>query len=160
MVRENVLQSASKVKASCGSSREARCALDNSNESCWTFDLGSPDPSASATLTCTLSKPCAVCEVAQWQATFAGGFVPTRMALFVALTGSGTEDLWQMVTEAFPKDGNMPQSFAIDSASLESLLSSLGYPFDVTTEQVRIQFDGSTDGFGRITIYELGLYLS
>lgn len=143
MVRENVLQSASKVKASCGSSREARCVLDNSNESCWTFDLvrtsgsfeGSPDPSASATLTCTLSKPCAVRELAQWQATFAGGFVPTRMVLFVALTGSGAKDQWQMVSEAFPKDGNMPQTFAYvcrpDAESTRHLWRACFHPWDI-----------------------------
>lgn len=39
MTPGNVLQGATKVKASCGSSKEARHALDDSNETCWTLDL-------------------------------------------------------------------------------------------------------------------------
>lgn len=50
-------------------------------------------------------------QLAVWQATFAGGFVPIRMTLSVALSGNGKETQWQMVQEAFPKDGNMPQMF-------------------------------------------------
>ncbi|SHO78016.1 Uncharacterized protein MSYG_2358 [Malassezia sympodialis ATCC 42132] len=156
----NVLQDATKVKASCGSSKEARYALDDSNETCWTLDLGSPDPTASALLTCTLSEACVVRQLAVWQATFAGGFVPVRMTLSVALTGHGKESQWQVVQEAFPKDGNMPQTFHLDTSSLESLLDKHGYPADISTDQVRIQFEGSTDGFGRITIYELRLFLA
>ena len=50
-------------------------------------------------------------QLAVWQATFAGGFVPVRMTLSVALTVHGKESQWQVVQEAFPKDGNMPQTF-------------------------------------------------
>ena len=75
-------------------------------------------------------------KISQVQIQFQGGFVGTNCH-FVVNDGPDT-------VEFFPEDSNKTQNFRID---LQDKCTSL-----------KIVFGGSTDFFGRITIYHLKLF--
>jgi hypothetical protein len=78
--------------------------------------------------------------------TFQGGFVGTRCSIQTPSLASGE---WEVVTKIFPEDNNRPQSFTLTSDSPGS--------FESGAEKLKMQFEESSDFFGRITIYDLRL---
>ncbi|KOS14646.1 hypothetical protein Malapachy_1217 [Malassezia pachydermatis] len=154
----NLLPLAAKVKASAGSSKEARRIFDGSNETCWSFDLGDPSTSSTMQLTCTLAEPRTMLEVAELRCTFAGGFAAIRVAV---LFGYATQDKildWARVQEVFPKDGNMMQKFGWNTEVAQQAVQAIGRDMDTPVTHIALSLEGSTDGFGRVTVYELGIW--
>jgi hypothetical protein len=78
--------------------------------------------------------------------TFQGGFVGTRCSIQTTSLASGE---WEVVTKIFPEDNNRPQSFTLTPDSPSS--------FEGGVEKLKMQFEESSDFFGRITIYDLRL---
>ena len=89
----NILQQG-KIKAVRSSTKEARRALEESDETCWTLDLNSPSTS----------------EYAEMHCTFDAGFSPIRVVATAVVDG---QDVF--LADVYPKDGNMPQSFPIEA---------------------------------------------
>lgn len=87
-------------------------------------------------------------RVAKISITFQGGFVGTRCAVYVLphITEEGDIQEWQLFTHIFPEDVNRRQEFVISSQDDEQ-----------TVDQMKLLFEESSDFFGRITIYDLGV---
>ena len=102
--------------------------FDHTDDTCWNSDQGSPQ-----FITLTFETPL---KISQVQIQFQGGFVGTNCH-FVVNDGPDT-------VEFFPEDSNKTQNFRLD---LQDKCTSL-----------KIVFGGSTDFFGRITIYHLKLF--
>lgn len=120
---------------------------------------GSPSTSAAATLTCVLSAPIAVGTLQALQCTFAGGFAPVRI---VSMAGFAAPDApkdvaWVDFHEAYPADGNMAQRFAYDAAHVQMRLAAQGRA-EAACTHLGVRLEGSTDGFGRVIVYGLGIY--
>lgn len=76
--------------------------------------------------------------------TCGGGFAPVRIAVDVLL-----ED-WVEVDAVFPADSNMAQEFPLEvPASVAS----------TETSAIRVRLGGSTDAFGRVILYDLGIII-
>ncbi|WFD05583.1 hypothetical protein MVES1_000913 [Malassezia vespertilionis] len=153
-----LLQDAAKVKASIGSSKEARCAFDGDEETVWTVELGSPSISAHVLVASTLSAPR---RVETWQALeciFAGGFSPIRIVTLAGFAREGSKEVeWIEVQESYPRDGNMQQSFAYEPEAVAATLRARGKRSTDACTHIALRLDGSTDGFGRVIVYRLNV---
>lgn len=74
--------------------------------------------------------------------TCGGGFAPVRIAVDTLV------DDWVEVGAVFPADSNMAQTLPLKVP--EHVASS-------DTSAVRVRLGGSTDAFGRVILYELGI---
>ena len=101
--------------------------FDGREDTCWNSDQGSPQ-----FIHITFNKPQA--SIAQLQIQFQGGFVGTQCHVIV------NED--QQKLHFFPEDSNKCQTFSLCLKECQT---------------VKIVFGGSTDFFGRVTIYQLKL---
>ncbi|XP_063003141.1 nuclear receptor 2C2-associated protein [Elgaria multicarinata webbii] len=103
--------------------------FDKNEETCWNSDQGS-------TQWLTLEFPQAV-RASQIRVQFQGGFASRKCTVQGCRKG---EDLSQ-VAEFYPEDTNSLQSFALQEAPL--------------SDKLKINFENSTDFFGRIIVYQL-----
>ncbi|KAJ7610833.1 galactose-binding domain-like protein [Roridomyces roridus] len=107
--------------------------IDGNPETCWTSQQGLPQYIQISFQTPVVPET--------MQLTFQGGFVGTRCAVKVpSPTG------WNLLAHVFPEDINRRQEF-----SLQQQASSAG------VNALRLEFEESSDFFGRITVYELKL---
>ncbi|KAJ7651577.1 galactose-binding domain-like protein [Mycena polygramma] len=127
-----------KVSSTLDKSASKKHLLDNSPETCWTSQQGLPqyvqlgfvDPIVPESI----------------HLTFQGGFVGTRCAVKVPVAPENVE--WQTITHIFPEDINGRQEFSLKSnATLASGINKL-----------KLEFEESSDFFGRITLYDLKLF--
>ena len=106
--------------------------FDGRADTCWNSDGGG----GGQWVELALAAP--VASLAALELVFQGGFVGQGMAVWVG--GGGAEP----VARFQPRDGNEPQRFALP-APLRGV------------DRLRISFEGSTDFYGRVTIYQLAL---
>ncbi|GAK67763.1 nuclear receptor 2c2-associated [Moesziomyces antarcticus] len=150
----NLLEGGVKVKVSSGSSKEAKNVLDGCAETCWTSDHLAPnsDPTtARSFLSFKLGHPIALSQLHSLSLTFAGGFSP--MSLSIA-TSEQDGKTWTPLTNQmlFPNDTNAKQYF-----DLTHLVHDGGNP-DNTAAWIRLEFIGSTDDYGRLTVYQTEIF--
>jgi len=119
-----------------GNEEEYGCAnmFDGRAETCWNSDGGS----GGQWVEMMLAPPAA--SLAAVELVFQGGFVGQGMAVWAGGGGGGAEP----VARFQPRDGNEAQRFVLPAP-----LRSVG--------TLRISFEGSTDFYGRVTIYRLTL---
>lgn len=103
-----------------------KCMFDGNEETCWNSDQGSIQ-------WLMLEFPQTV-KVSQIQIQFQGGFGSRKCVLQGGRKG---EELSQMV-EFYPEDTNSLQSFLLQ---------------EVVLDKMKINFENSTDFFGRIIVY-------
>ncbi|KAJ7204369.1 hypothetical protein GGX14DRAFT_460205 [Mycena pura] len=139
-----------KVSSTLDKSVGKKHLVDNNPETCWTSQQGLPQYVQIAFPDCRV-VPESV------HLTFQGGFVGTRCAVKVPrlAASAGDGDNWQLVTRIFPEDVNRRQEFSLLNSSTES---GAGATLDDGIDKVRLEFEESSDFFGRITLYDLKLY--
>lgn len=103
--------------------------FDDCEDTCWNSDQGSPQY-----ILISFANP--IESISKMQIQFQGGFVGTNCHVIV---NDESEDK----IDFFPEDSNKLQTFPLE---LKHSCSS-----------VKIVFGGSTDFFGRVTIYQLKL---
>ena len=135
----NILQQG-KIKAVRSSTKEARRALEESDETCWTLDLSSPSTSEYAEMHCTFDAGVPMHQLRTLLCTFGGGFSPIRVVVTAVVDGQDV-----LLADVYPKDGNMPQSFPIEARGAQ------------VASKVTLRLEGSTDGFGRVVVYHLAV---
>lgn len=135
----NVLQQG-KIKAARGSTKEARRALEENDETCWTLDLSSPSTTEFAEMHCTFDQGVPIDQLRTLLCTFGGGFSPIRVVVTAIV-----DDHEVVLADVYPKDGNMPQSFPIEARGMQ------------LASKVALRLEGSTDGFGRVVVYHLAV---
>ena len=108
----------------------AQHCIDQEALTCWNSDGGSPQQ-----LTLQLA---AAATVAAVELTFQGGFVGQAMQLATCSPGSAE---WSAAGSFEPEDCNVAQLFQLPQQRSGVL-------------QLRITFGGSTDFYGRVTIYK------
>ena len=135
----NILQQG-KIKAVRSSTKEARRALEESDETCWTLDLNSPSTSEYAEMHCTFDAGVPMNQLRTLMCTFGGGFSPIRVVVTAVVDGQDV-----LLADVYPKDGNMPQSFPIEARGAQ------------VASKVTLRLEGSTDGFGRVVVYHLAV---
>lgn len=145
----NILTTDVKVKVSSGTSKDAKSILDGSPETCWTSDNLPPnsDPSsASYLLSFKFPEPISPSQLHSLSLTFAGGFSPTSFNIVASQDGKA----WSTVLkDLFPKDTNAKQYFDLSSLRLED---------ERQVHWLRFELNGSTDDYGRVTIYQVELF--
>lgn len=135
----NVLQQG-KIKAARGSTKEARRALEENDETCWTLDLSSPSTTEFAEMHCTFDQGVPMDQLRTLECTFGGGFSPIRVVVTADVNNQEV-----LLADVYPKDGNMPQSFPIEACGTQ------------LASKVTLRLEGSTDGFGRVVVYHLAV---
>ncbi|KAJ7024419.1 galactose-binding domain-like protein [Mycena alexandri] len=130
-----------KVSSTLDKSVGKKHLIDDNPETCWTSQQGLPQY-------VQLGFPERVIPETLYL-TFQGGFVGTRCAIKVPAStdSSDTGNSWQTLTYIFPEDINRRQEF-----SLKTELSVAGI------DRLRLEFEESSDFFGRITLYDLKLH--
>lgn len=103
--------------------------FDGLEDTCWNSDQGSPQ-----FISISFTTPQE--SISQLQIQFQGGFVGTQCQI---IPDSCIEDK----IEFFPEDSNKLQTFPLQLSQCQNL---------------KIVFGGSTDFFGRITVYQLKLF--
>ena len=98
---------------------------------------------AHVSLVLTLPEPIELKKLQTLQCTFAGGFAPVCVAVLAEV---GTAPSWTELESVYPRDGNQPQAFPLATDKKTETVSRL-----------MLRLDGSTDGFGRIVVYELNI---
>jgi hypothetical protein len=83
--------------------------------------------------------------------TFQGGFVGTRCAVKVPASTEGSDKSWQTLLLIFPGDINSRQEFSLKTESNAAVVAG-------GIDRLRLEFEESSDFFGRITLYDLKLY--
>jgi hypothetical protein len=83
--------------------------------------------------------------------TFQGGFVGTRCAVKVPASTEGSDKSWQTLLLIFPGDINSRQEFSLKTDSTAAVVAG-------GIDRLRLEFEESSDFFGRITLYDLKLY--
>ncbi|KAJ7269372.1 hypothetical protein B0H12DRAFT_1095469 [Mycena haematopus] len=134
-----------KVSSTLDKSVGKKHLVDNNPETCWTSQPGLPQyvqlgfPELIVPETIHL--------------TFQGGFVGTRCAVKVPASTESSETVndWQTLIYIFPGDINGRQEFP-----LKTELSAAAIEGGV--KRLRLEFEESSDFFGRITLYDLQLY--
>lgn len=101
--------------------------FDGREDTCWNSDQGSPQFVA-----ISFSAPQTITKL---EIQFQGGFVGTQCYLLI-------NDCEANKVEFFPEDSNKLQTFPVNLVGCQNL---------------KIVFGGSTDFFGRVTIYQLKL---
>ena len=108
--------------------------------------------SASVQLSCKTAEQVPTDGVEELRCTFAGGFAPISVLVEACVEGE-----WHKVGVIYPEDTNKAQTFryvATGACTHARLQSHAQKPAD----QLRVQLSGSTDGFGRVIVYDLGLW--
>ena len=137
-------------RASSGSSKDAKNVLDGSTETCWTSDNLAPnsDPStARYLLSFKLEQPIALHDLHSLSLTFAGGFSPT--SLHLAASEEDGKTWYPIGAPLFPKDTNAKQYFD---------LSGVVHDDERRAAWLRFELNGSTDDYGRVTIYQAEIF--
>lgn len=120
-----------------GNARACGPALmfDGRGDTCWNSDQSS----AGQWVELAFRAPVAVAAVAL---TFQGGFVGQGGRVLVRLAGGGAPaGGWQPLAELEPDDTNARQEFPL--------------PPTPGVAALRVEFDRSTDFYGRVTVYQL-----
>ncbi|KAI9094299.1 galactose-binding domain-containing protein [Phlyctochytrium arcticum] len=122
--------------------------LDDSDETCWNSEQGSPQYIA-----LEFADPVSVHSLhIMFQGGFAGkecevlGVLAGQIGGAVAETESGLPDVWEKLMDFYPDDNNRTQVFEVDESGRIT-----------SWRKLRIVFKNSTDFYGRVTIYKLGL---
>lgn len=92
-------------------------------------------------LTATLEHAQRLGALKTIKCTCGGGFAPIRISV------DSLADDWIELGSVYPADSNMAQELPLSAPDLAS-----------ETSVVRLRLCGSTDAFGRVIIYELGLF--
>ncbi|KAJ6575481.1 galactose-binding domain-like protein [Mycena capillaripes] len=129
-----------KVSSTLDKSVAKKHILDNSPETCWTSQQGLPQYVQLGFSELVIPETIHL--------TFQGGFVGTRCAVKVPATTESSD--WQTLTYIFPEDINGRQEFSV-KAELTTVISC-------GINKLRLEFEESSDFFGRITLYDLKLY--
>ncbi|CAK5280662.1 unnamed protein product [Mycena citricolor] len=111
--------------------------VDNNPETCWTSQQGLPQY-----VQFTFPQP-VVPQIVEF--TFQGGFVATRCVIKVA---AGLEE-WKIAARIYPEDTNRRQSFTVKAHD------GAEDPIVGGVDRLRLEFEESSDFFGRITLYDL-----
>ncbi|SNX84603.1 related to TR4 orphan receptor associated protein TRA16 [Melanopsichium pennsylvanicum] len=136
-----------KVKVSSGTSKEAKNILTEDPESCWTSDNLAPnsDPCSSRYLiSFKLAQTIRISALHSISLTFAGGFSPMSLNVLGSEQDGKT---WFAIGDdevLHPKDTNAKQYFDVHNL-VQTDTRFAGW--------LRFQFNGSTDDYGRITVY-------
>ncbi|KAF7307235.1 Malic enzyme [Mycena indigotica] len=109
--------------------------IDGSPETCWTSQQGLPQY-------IQVTFPDRVVPESI-HLTFQGGFVGTRCAVKISKQEG---DGYELLTHIFPEDTNKRQEFLLPATS------------DGGIQKMRLEFEESSDFFGRITVYDLKLF--
>ncbi|KAF7347528.1 Nuclear receptor 2C2-associated protein [Mycena venus] len=134
-----------KVSSTLDKSVGKKHLVDSNPETCWTsqqglpqyVQLGFPEPVIPETV----------------HLTFQGGFVGTRCAVKIPVSSEGSEtgNNWHTLIYIFPGDINNRQEFSLQTESNVAVISG-------GIDKLRLEFEESSDFFGRITLYDLKLY--
>ncbi|EPQ29301.1 uncharacterized protein PFL1_03056 [Pseudozyma flocculosa PF-1] len=150
----NLLANEVKVKASSGSSKDAKAILSGDLETAWTSENASPvsDPGSTvSTLTFKLPSDQGGARIGSLHSmalTFAGGFSAMNARLLYSTESSPTE--WKdAAAEVFPYDSNAKQFFRLETNETAK---------DEIATSLRLQLSGSTDDYGRVTVYQVEIY--
>ncbi|KAJ6587120.1 galactose-binding domain-like protein [Mycena vulgaris] len=132
-----------KVSSTLDKSVGKKHLVDNNPETCWTSQQGLPQYVQLGFSELVIPETVHL--------TFQGGFVGTRCAVKVPLQSSETGNNWQTLTYIYPEDINGRQEFSLESESSASVISD-------GIDRLRLEFEESSDFFGRITLYDLKLH--
>eukprot|EP00762_Andalucia_godoyi_P001288 ANDGO_04876.mRNA.1 hypothetical protein DICPUDRAFT_31641 len=121
--------------------------FDNNPETCWSSAQGS-----SQFVILSFSQSVVPSDIVFH---FQGGFAPTRIDVMVSEDGKTFSESGQL----FPKNMNGDQTFAFPSSTDASSSSPSTTTTTTTRKCVHLQllFPGSTDFYGRITVYKLDI---
>ncbi|KAJ7155923.1 galactose-binding domain-like protein [Mycena crocata] len=129
-----------KVSSTLDKSVGKKHLVDNNPETCWTSQQGLPQY-------IQLAFPeLVVPETVHF--IFQGGFVGTRCAVKVPASDRTS---WQLLTHVFPEDINSRQEFSLKTDSNTAVISD-------GIDRLRLEFEESSDFFGRITLYDLKIH--
>ncbi|KAJ7897240.1 hypothetical protein B0H14DRAFT_2677480 [Mycena olivaceomarginata] len=129
-----------KVSSTLDKSVGKKHLVDNSPETCWTSQQVIP-----------LSRFLKPVIPEMLHLTFQGGFVGTRCAVKVPASTEGSDKSWQTLLLIFPGDINSRQEFSLKTDSTAAVVAG-------GIDRLRLEFEESSDFFGRITLYDLKLY--
>ncbi|KAG0230722.1 Nuclear receptor 2C2-associated protein [Actinomortierella wolfii] len=134
----SLLNSDCRIKVSSVLNRETtlygkQFLTDGNDETCWNSDSGTPQ-----FIVVDFGRPVKIQTI---ELMFQGGFVGKTCLLQRCHVPPTNE--WIDVTRFYPEDINPLQSFTIEDQE--------------PTTRVKIVFEGSTDFFGRITVYKLDI---
>ena len=144
------LPSISCHRVSSGPSKDGKNILDGSAETCWTSENLPPnsDPStARYDLSFKFPQSIALHELHSLSLTFAGGFSP--MSFDILASEQDGKTWFNVATGLFPNDTNAKQYFDISGLVT-------GHAREATW--LRLQMQGSTDDYGRVTIYQAEIF--
>ncbi|KAN0064535.1 hypothetical protein ACQY0O_002163 [Thecaphora frezii] len=150
----NLLDKEVKVKASSGSSKDAKGILNGDLETAWSSENTSPTQDATtcvSTLTFKLPSERAGLKLSSLHSialTFAGGFSATQAKLLYATPDDAKQ--WKQASNLlYPHDSNAKQFFRLDT------------PQDARDNEIaslQLELQGSTDDYGRVTVYQVEVY--
>ncbi|KAJ7292974.1 hypothetical protein C8J57DRAFT_1490442 [Mycena rebaudengoi] len=135
-----------KVSSTLDKSVRKEHLIDNNPETCWTSQQGLPQY-------VQFNFPRRIIPESV-SFTFQGGFVGTRCAVKIPSSTDNSNvpsASWELLTYIFPEDINNRQEFAVKSESNAPLVAN-------GVERLRLEFEESSDFFGRITLYDLKLH--
>ncbi|KAJ7702987.1 galactose-binding domain-like protein [Mycena rosella] len=132
-----------KVSSSLDKSVGKKNLVDDNPETCWTSQQGIPQFVQLGFSELVLPESVSL--------TFQGGFVGTRCAVKVPAPDSDSGNSWKTVTYIFPEDINGRQEFSLKSESSAVVIAG-------GIDRLRLEFEESSDFFGRITLYDLKLH--
>ncbi|KAJ7070690.1 galactose-binding like protein [Mycena amicta] len=140
MSSSSLLSADTRIKVSSTLEKSGKKHLiDGNPETCWTSQQGLPQY-----VQFTFPERRVVPE--SIDLTFQGGFVGTRCA---AKVSAREGDSWELLTHIFPEDINKRQQFSFLNATAG---------IEGGIERLRLEFEESSDFFGRITLYDLKLF--
>ncbi len=124
-------------------------------ETCWTSDHLAPnsDPTtARSFLSFKLAQPIALSQLHSLSLTFAGGFSPMSLSIATSEQDGKTWAPLSPTRRSSPTTPNAKQYF-----DLTHLVHDGGNP-DNTATWIQLEFIGSTDDYGRLTVYETEIF--
>ncbi|KII93288.1 hypothetical protein PLICRDRAFT_694498 [Plicaturopsis crispa FD-325 SS-3] len=132
-----------KVSSTLDKSVGKKYLTDDSPETCWTSQQGTPQY-------IQLQFPHRVLPTSL-SITFQGGFVGTRCSV-TAISSSESPGAanWVPLTSIYPEDVNRRQSFDLDTEALSEAGEGV--------QGLKIVFEESSDFFGRITVYDIKIF--
>ncbi|KAF8488681.1 galactose-binding like protein [Gautieria morchelliformis] len=133
-----------KVSSTLDKSVGKKYLTDGSAETCWTSGQGTPQY-------IQLAFPVPVTPT-KVSLTFQGGFVGIRCAIHTRLHSPDQPSEWRFMTHVFPEDVNRRQTFDMSPIPDPPSERTAG-----AVDQIKLVFEESSDFFGRITVYDLGL---
>lgn len=145
-----------KVSSTLDKSTPRKSLIDRDPGTCWTSTQGLPQ-------WVQLSFPAeAKVHPKQLFITFQGGFVATRVAVYT--TSDLTRDPeWTFCKHIFPDDVNRKQQFDLTTPNElnntdEEQIGKQGDETEKPVAQIKLEFEQSSDFFGRVTIYDLDIH--